>query len=526
MGKYLNFEVESADVIEEDVNSQFCDVRIQAFSSGENRHDLYCSEETLRKTAPTLYDKPILYTIDRVFGDFASHNDPDKSLIAGFVVPDSAKFIKLPDGRTSLVVLAKLWKKYAPKVIEFFKRDDGQKKVSVEMELYESAPINSLLTEMKDFAYFGVCLLGDLITEASPGANAQIISFAKENEEYQKALQIEFSSKYSDLDMTFPESIKANANKALSIHKELGRGINNGVLAIGRFISANTHATPEKIKSMAKMLKRYAKRDLSDEKLDDYICYLALGGEEGFLWASELSDEIDKIDAQKIAYFGESKENGAENDVQQDNNEKKEVKTFMEDEKDEKGKVEEPEKKEEEMAAPESEKKEDEKPENQENMEAEKPEEKEEKEDKEEEETPEDEKKEEMASETVFTVETLLAMLEEEKQKYAAKDAECMAFAAENKELKKFKADIEEQKFNFEIASTMSEVKDIMPQAEYDALQEKAKEFSLENIDAFKNLARAKAFEFSKGKKKEEDGILKYSLPWGDKKENKSSLWD
>lgn len=59
--QYLNFEVESAEIIEENPNSQFLTAEVHAFSSGINRHEMECSEDVLRETASTIYEKPILY---------------------------------------------------------------------------------------------------------------------------------------------------------------------------------------------------------------------------------------------------------------------------------------------------------------------------------------------------------------------------------------------------------------------------------------------------------------------------------
>ena len=59
----LRFQVEDAELIEEDASSRFAWARIQAFSSGPNRHDLICDEETLERTAKTIYNTPIMYSV-------------------------------------------------------------------------------------------------------------------------------------------------------------------------------------------------------------------------------------------------------------------------------------------------------------------------------------------------------------------------------------------------------------------------------------------------------------------------------
>ena len=53
--------------------------------------------------------------------DFGTHTEPDKNLIAGFVIPKSQEFFQLEDGRTGVSVLAKIWKRYASKAMDIFK---------------------------------------------------------------------------------------------------------------------------------------------------------------------------------------------------------------------------------------------------------------------------------------------------------------------------------------------------------------------------------------------------------------------
>lgn len=201
--------------------------------------------------------------------------------------------------------------------------------------------------------------------------------------------------------------------------------------------------------------------------------------------------------------------------------------------------------KKEEMAA-EPEKKEEEKPaeEKKEEMSAE--DEKKE-EEKEEEEKPEEEKKEEMSLDQNMDVAATLAMLANETDAFSglvknefskvvgerdyAKMFEAMCgkmsqMAEENKNLKSFKASMEQKQFDFEVNSTMKyiEEKTTMPKDQRDALIEESKKFSLETVDGWKNLAKAKGLDFAI-KDEKEDGILRFANPWGTK-DIKKSLWD
>jgi hypothetical protein len=304
VNKYVNFEVEFAEIEDEDSNSQFSTAKIQAFASGLNRHNMNCSEEVLRKTASTIYNKPILYAIDKTFDDFASHVAPEDCLISGYVVPDSAEFTRLPDERLALNVTAKIWKRYAPKVIQIFKRDSSRKKVSVEMEVREmdesQDESQTEPSDMLDFAYSGVTLLGDLITEASPGANIQILSFSEENAKVKEAYLLEFG-RYEEIDFRIPTKVKENVQEALDLHKKHNRGATSVSLAVARHLVNNDKASPEKIRQVSK----YKIKETANKHSSEYISNGLFGGLEGWNWAQSIVEKMDQADKKHISYFEE-----------------------------------------------------------------------------------------------------------------------------------------------------------------------------------------------------------------------------
>lgn len=300
----LSFSIEKFDALEEDPNSQFATAKIQAFASGENRHSMICSVDVLKETAPSIYNKPILYNINKMYGDFGTHEKPEDTLIAGFVVPDSAEFSELSDGRMGLNIIVKLWKRYAPKFFDIIRREPF-KKTSVEMDLFEKEPLSNGLYDMKRFEYTGICVLGDLITEASPGSNLQMVSFAKEKEDFEDAYRKEFSREYGEIDLAIPEEVKSNAQKGLDLYKKHNRGGSAINLSIARFILKNPKATPEKIRQIHKNFKNKKFNELKNKESDDFISWNLLGGKEGMQWAEQISQSLDEIDSKQLSYFGE-----------------------------------------------------------------------------------------------------------------------------------------------------------------------------------------------------------------------------
>lgn len=95
----------------------------------------------------------------------------------------------------------------------------------------------------------------------------------------------------------------------------------------------------------------------------------------------------------------------------------------------------------------------------------------------------------------------------------------------ENSKLKEFKASIEKQNRDFEVESTLSEVSNSLPKDEIEAFKLSAENFTLENIDVWKNEVKAKAYNFSKGIP-EKKSFIKVGLPVSDKPKRSSRLWD
>jgi hypothetical protein len=599
----LSFAVENVELLEESNNSQFATLKIDAFASGNNRHSLYVSEETLRKTADTILEKPIIWEYSRLKDDATSHSD--NQIICGFIPKDTpVEFKVLPDNRVMMSIVGKLWVRYAGKMTEIFKRDRS-KSVSVEMEVLEENETSSFgIPELLSYCYLGITVLGEFVRPAIEGAKADLISFAsKEQEEYQKAYELEFG-RYDTLDLTIPEGVKKNVNKGLSLYKEYNIGATSVSLASARFVVKNDKITPDKLKHIAKTHKSNKFSNMTKSPPSpSYINYLLYGGKDGGIWSSEILDKLSELDKKQLSYFGEdvvtfpyksigeinpalkgidppislsqANDIAAQADaiggeygwptainsfkkthIVKDGKWVKKEKN-MEDEKDLKKPEEDmteapPEKKEEEMAVDKKEEKEEPKTEE---MASEVEDEKEaEGEDKEE--TPNEDKKEEdkeskdkeekMSLDENLDLAALMQMLVDETEdnkelvaKYEAGEemdyaklcsamfAKMSKMAEDNKKekedkdaymseyeaLKKFKEDSENKQFAFEIESTIKDISETMPKDKVEEAREDSKNFSLSNIDAWKNKYKALAFTYTK-EKKPNDGINRIALPY------------
>ena len=106
---------------------------------------------------------------------------------------------------------------------------------------------------------------------------------------------------------------------------------------------------------------------------------------------------------------------------------------------------------------------------------------------------------------TYYMFEKIKKMAEQLKNK----ESEASSYMAENEDLKKYKKEKEDEQFNFSVDSILKKIeeKTEIPKDELSSLKEKSKEFSLENISVWENLAKARALDFAikKDSKKEDE---------------------
>jgi len=299
------FAIDNIDFEDQDLDSHFVTAKIDAFSTGDTLNKTTCDVETLTRTASTIYEKPIIFELDEKSFDFGSHND-GITVPAGFIMPDSASFRELPDGRIQMSVLGKVWRKYSGKFIDIFRSDNTKKKqVSVEVEVYDSEKLPNGFMKMIDFAYMAICILGDQILGASKDAQIELMTFAaKEKAEYQEAIEFEFG-RYDNVDFSIPDNIKNNVEKGIKLYREYG-GATSVILSLANHIIKNSKATSEKIRYMAKIhnSKKFYQMKKSPPS-SEYITYMLCGGNEGKQWSQTIAGQLDELDNTQVSYFGD-----------------------------------------------------------------------------------------------------------------------------------------------------------------------------------------------------------------------------
>ena len=117
--------------------------------------------------------------------------------------------------------------------------------------------------------------------------------------------------KYDDLDFSIPKGVKAQAEQGLRLRTEFGRGGTSVGLGTARYLVANTTASPDKVRHIAKYFPRHEvdlqtqdSRDFlagrTDRATNGVIAWKLWGGNAGQRWSSKLvramnkRDEVDK----------------------------------------------------------------------------------------------------------------------------------------------------------------------------------------------------------------------------------------
>ncbi len=555
MNNKLEFAIENIEEVKENPDSSFAFMKVDFFASGDNAHNLWVSEETLRKTAKTIYNVPIVWKYDFKTDDALGHEEdeyPVGVVLEGSLIEEK----KLPDGRTMLTVPSLIWKKYSGRLVDVFKRDK-KKSVSVEMSVLDATEENGR-KELLDYKFEAITILGRGINPAIPLAEMTALSFAEEKAEFDKALKEFAYDKYSSVDFLIPEKVKEFTKQIIEEYESTGKGGNSVSVSNLKYILKNEKITPEKVRMMYKKLSSYSKKsNMSDEEKTRFNLW---GGEISYSWVSEVFKKLEEIDNKRNSFFAEEQ---MPKEVKEDTGEKQtEGKEEMSVEK---------EIEKEEMAV--EEKAEDVKKEGEEKAEEKMAEETPSSEEKEAEEKPEPEE-EKMSLDSYLDLNYVLKLLEEEtegEESYLEQDAFAIKYALdemkkegeksfesiskgmfakmkkmackmekmaeENKAymsmkeefeaLKSFKKSVEESRFSFEVESTLKDVEAVMPKDEMEKAREDSKNFSLDTIDAWKNGVKAKAFTFSSGKSKEvKNEIPRWSFNIETSNSSKKELWE
>ena len=183
MDNVLSFKVNKYN-IQDISDNQLAKIEMWIVKSGDNKHNLPITEDAIRQAANTLVGKPILYKYNKYTKDFMGH-EVDEIPCGVVLSKDDIRFEYDENEELWLVATAYIWKYYCPEVMEVFEKYDGEKPISMEIQLVKTKEKDDK-TEILSFVFLGVTLIGD--SPAIPNAKATVLKFSEMVEEVKKIL--------------------------------------------------------------------------------------------------------------------------------------------------------------------------------------------------------------------------------------------------------------------------------------------------------------------------------------------------
>ena len=483
-------------------------------STRPNSHGFHLSEEVLRKYAPTILGKFLVGNLNIFETDVMSHEkEPD---IFGYIpLEQQIEFVRAEDGYLDAYVNIVVSKIYATKVYNLF-LDDNFRNVSVEMRvMYE----NEDTKDVAEFHIAGLTVLGKIVNPSVPNAHMEMVRFSQEEAdnyyhntfnqvkqmeklaEVGKRYKIDKSAKamsnddWSNVDKTKLRNTILNAQNKSTLVKAVYLKVESNwedapserlgypvmqlkgdTFAYNRNALANAKARATQ-QNEAEVLRKlsaiYNKLNLKNEVTEN--------NEQAEEKMAKLEEkEKDVVMEQPTEDAPKEDETKLANDAEPKEEEKEEVKEEKASENSDSDKKDD-EKQEEEKASDDSD-------------DSEKDDDKDEKDDK----------------------------LAEKEAQCAELEAKCAELEAKLSELEKFKADTEEKEKMSIVNQTLAQVKESMDVEQYAKFEEKAKDYTLETVNAWRNEVLANVATVLMSKKEESH----LRMPEEEVKDTPTRLWD
>lgn len=164
-------------------DERFSKVHIKAFAEGENSHTAPVTLDDLKRTAPSIYNVPIVVQFTRWTDDGIGTHDKSEVPV-GFVYtkenPVRFEFDK-ERNKNFLAINGLLWNRYTKDIVNIIKKSNGKKKVSVEMRVKNpDARDRTGKRIMTDWTYYAITILSDEVTEACKGSQIELLQFAED----------------------------------------------------------------------------------------------------------------------------------------------------------------------------------------------------------------------------------------------------------------------------------------------------------------------------------------------------------
>lgn len=276
-------------------NDDYCSIaEVDFLHLGVNRNRCNITRECVEKSLQSFYNKPMLCILDNSFStalatDFTEHarSESDRNKFIAFgTIPESStfRFLERDNGKTYLSAKVVIWKNYFPIIMNILKRRKDVK-VSIELAVIDGEQDEDTgILNINEFRLLSCVLLGEGVMEGIEGSHMEVIRFAYDPEDVNRANEyyLTFSNKNNKYEI--PDLVQNAIQEGIKTYKNVGKGCTTQDIALAIDLVNGTYIDKTKINKIdQKILK--SKND------ENSLTYDLLGGEIMENWINKIKQE-------------------------------------------------------------------------------------------------------------------------------------------------------------------------------------------------------------------------------------------
>lgn len=277
-------------------NDGYCSIaEVDFLHLGTNRNKCNITKECVQKSLQSFYNKPLLCILDNSFDtslsvDFKEHARSDNErnkFIAFGTIPESSTFRFLERDNDKVYLSAKvvIWKNYFPVIMNILKRR-GSVKVSIELAVIDGEQDdNTGILDIKEFRLLSCVLLGEGIMEGIEGSHLEVLRFAYNEEDLQKANEYYLNFSYNNAKYEIPEEVQNAVQEGLKSYKSIGKGCTTQEVAMAKSLANETYIDKNKVKKISQKLSNSKNKNKS-------LTFDILGGEVMENWINNIEEGV------------------------------------------------------------------------------------------------------------------------------------------------------------------------------------------------------------------------------------------
>lgn len=255
-------------------NDDYCSIaEIDFLHLGLNRNQCNITEDCVKKSLSSFYNKPLLCILDnsvipQLSEDFKEHArsiDEKNKMIAFGTIPESSEFqfIKRDNGKIYLNAKVVIWKRYFPLIVNILKKREGNVKVSIELKVISGdQDKDSGILDIYEFKLLSCVLLGEEVMEGIEGSHLEMLRFSLDSGILEESNKHYLQFSYKNEKHSVPEELLNSIKLEINNCKKEGKGYTNTDLELAKKIVNNKYIENRDIEKFNKSI--FNKNEIKD----------------------------------------------------------------------------------------------------------------------------------------------------------------------------------------------------------------------------------------------------------------------